>query len=99
MRHPSSCAALICQHATQERDEVIAADMGKLLRRARRKAKRDGGAGTDLHRARNGHAAGNAPPEDRLETDDHALDLGWNSKSGRRESNPHDQLGRLGLYH
>jgi hypothetical protein len=26
---------------------------------------------------------------------DHALDLGRDSKRGRRESNPHDQLGRL----
>ena len=40
--HSSSCAALICQHATQERDEAIAAGMGKLLRQARRKAKRTG---------------------------------------------------------
>ena len=37
-----SCAALICQHATQERDEAIAAGMGKLLRQGRRKAKRTG---------------------------------------------------------
>ena len=48
MGHSSSRAALIYQHATQERDEVIAAGMGKLLRQARRKAKTaDGGAGTD----------------------------------------------------
>ena len=26
-------------------------------------------------------------------------DLGRDNKSGRRESNPHDQLGRLELYH
>ncbi len=100
MGHSSSRAALIYQHATQERDEAIAAGMGKLLRQARRKAKtaaRERARISD--RARNGHAAGNAPPEDRLETDDHAPDLGRNSKSGRRESNPHDQLGRLGLYH
>jgi integrase len=32
--------------------------------------------------------------KDQLETDDHALDLERNSQSGRRESNPHDQLGR-----
>ena len=49
MGHPSSRAALIYQHATQERDEAIAAGMGKLLRQARRKAKTaDGGAGADL---------------------------------------------------
>jgi hypothetical protein len=41
-------AALICQHATQERDEAIAARMGKLLRQARRKASTAaGGAGTE----------------------------------------------------
>jgi hypothetical protein len=38
MGHSSARAALIYQHATQERDEAIAAGMGKLLRRARRKA-------------------------------------------------------------
>jgi hypothetical protein len=48
MGHSSARAALIYQHATQERDEAIAAGMGKLLRRARRKAGADGGAGTEL---------------------------------------------------
>jgi integrase len=37
MGHSSARAALIYQHATQERDEAIAAGMGKLLRQARRK--------------------------------------------------------------
>jgi hypothetical protein len=47
MGHSSSRAALIYQHATRERDEAIAAGMGKALRQARRKAKAaDGGAGT-----------------------------------------------------
>ena len=46
MGHSSARAALIYQHATQERDEGIAAGLGKLLRR--RKAKADGGAGTEL---------------------------------------------------
>jgi integrase len=45
MGHSSTRAALIYQHATQERDEAIAAGMGKLLRQARRKAA--GGAGTE----------------------------------------------------
>ena len=46
--HSSARAALIYQHATQERDEVIAAGMGKLLRQARRKARTAaGGAGTE----------------------------------------------------
>ncbi|MCW2907851.1 MAG: sle [Actinomycetia bacterium] len=49
MGHSSARAALIYQHATQQRDEAIAAGMGKLLRRARRKAARPGGgAGTEL---------------------------------------------------
>lgn len=48
MGHSSSRAALIYQHATQERDEAIAAGVGKLLRQARRKVKAaDGGAGAD----------------------------------------------------
>ena len=47
MGHSSARAALIYQHPTQERDEAIAAGMGKLLRRARRKAQEAGGAGTE----------------------------------------------------
>ncbi len=58
MGHSSAAAALIYQHATQERDEAIAAGMGKLLRRARRKARADGGAGTELP---SGHATGTRP--------------------------------------
>ena len=42
-------------------------------------------------RARNGHADASKRPEDQLDSDDHAPDLRW---SGRRESNPHDHLGR-----
>ena len=71
-RHSSSCAALICQHATQERDEAIAAGMGKLLRQARHKAKRTGERARIFNRPRNGHAAGNAPREDCLESGGHA---------------------------
>ena len=47
MGHSSPRAALIYQHATQERDEAIAAGMGKLLRQARRKAQGAGGVGTE----------------------------------------------------
>lgn len=36
MGHSSARAALIYRHATQERDEAIAAGMGKLLRRSGR---------------------------------------------------------------
>jgi integrase len=48
MGHSSARAALIYQHATQERDEAIAAGMGKLLRQAQRKARAAGEAGTEL---------------------------------------------------
>jgi integrase len=48
MGHSSARAALIYQHATQERDDAIAAGMGKLLRQARRKARTAaGGVGTE----------------------------------------------------
>lgn len=62
MGHSSSRAALIYQHATGDRDEAIAAGMGKLLRQARRKASTaDTGRPRSRDRARNGHA-----PETRL---------------------------------
>ncbi len=48
MGHSSARAALIYQHATQERDEAIASGMGKLLRQARRKARTAGGADTEI---------------------------------------------------
>lgn len=58
MGHSSARAALIYQHATRERDEAIAAGMGKLLRRARRKARTAaGGADTESP----SHATGTRP--------------------------------------
>ena len=47
MGNSSARAALIYLHATQERDEAIAAGMGKLLRQARRSTGAAGGAGTE----------------------------------------------------
>jgi hypothetical protein len=64
-------------------------------RRGARPGLRPGERARSRHRARSGRAAGNAPRRDHSETDDHALDLGRSGESGRRESNPHDQLGRL----
>jgi integrase len=49
MGHSSTRAALIYQHATRERDEAIAAGMGKLLKQARRKK---AGERTGTQRAR-----------------------------------------------
>ena len=57
MGHSSTRAALIYLHATSERDEAIAAGMGKLLTQARRTARRPG------DRARNGHAVLARRPE------------------------------------
>lgn len=55
MGHSSPRAALIYQHATRERDELIAAGMGKALTQARRTGTRGRGSGTQ--RARHRQAA------------------------------------------
>ena len=52
MGHTSSRAALIYQHATRERDEEIAAAMGKLLSDARKTGKRSARSGTQRARSR-----------------------------------------------
>jgi integrase len=52
MGHSSSRAALTYQHATRERDEEIAAGMGKLLSDARKTGKRSGRSGTQRARSR-----------------------------------------------
>jgi hypothetical protein len=62
-------------HATRERDEAIGAGMGKLLRDARTTARGEA-------QARNGHAAGSGPPEDRPRPDDHGPDLGRSCGAG-----------------
>jgi hypothetical protein len=54
MGHSSARAALIYTHATEERDEAIAAGVGKLLRQARCKARTAAaGVGTE---SPSGHA-------------------------------------------
>jgi integrase len=52
MGHSSPRAALIYLHATRERDEAIAAGMGKLLSDARKTGKRPGRSGTQRARGR-----------------------------------------------
>jgi hypothetical protein len=76
MGHSSPRAALIYLHATRERDQEIAAGMGKLLTQARRKTRRGG------DRARNGHADAIRRPEDQLNSGDHAPDLRGNKRAG-----------------
>jgi hypothetical protein len=46
MGHTSTCAALIYQHATRERDEAIAAGMGQMFASALRKGAAKGRSGT-----------------------------------------------------
>jgi integrase len=50
MGHTSARAALIYQHATRERDEVIAAAMGQVLASARRKGAAESRSGTQRAR-------------------------------------------------
>jgi integrase len=52
MGHSTARAALIYQHATRERDEAIAAGMGKMLTQARQRARSSGGSGTQRARGR-----------------------------------------------
>ena len=52
MGHSSTRAALIYLHATRERDEAIAAGMGKVLGDARKTGKRGGRSGTQRARGR-----------------------------------------------
>jgi hypothetical protein len=91
MGHTSTRAALIYQHATSERDEAIAAAMGEVLASVRRK----GPHGSPLHRARMGTKEGDGFLMAAQCIFDIWLELGVSCWSGRRESNPHDQLGRV----
>jgi hypothetical protein len=94
MGHSSARAALIYQHATRNETRPSRRAWASCYARRRKARTAAGGASTEspsgTQRARG---------RKRAETDDHALDLRRGGESGRRESNPHDQLGRLGLYH
>jgi integrase len=61
MGHSSPRAALIYLHATRERDQKIAAGMGRLFADAKRSAPRRR-ARAPSHRAHNGHGAPSARP-------------------------------------
>jgi hypothetical protein len=50
MGHSSPRAALIYQHATRERDEAIAAGMGKVLSKARKQTRTGTASGTQRAR-------------------------------------------------
>ncbi len=89
MGHASTRAALIYLHATRDRDEVIAKALGSAF-----------------EEAMSGHTGTPSGTQDRRlisETSKarpHTVgDLAFRCWSGRRESNPRSQFGRLGLYH
>ena len=89
MGDSSPRAALIYQHATRERDEAIAAAMGEVFASSRRKITSKGRS--DATGTKEGRGVVIA-----LAADWQERPLTWGSGwSGRRESNPHDQLGRL----
>ncbi len=77
MGHSSARAALIYQHATRERDEAIAAGMGKMLTQARRQAQSSG------DRARNGHGVAVRHPESDEEGVDQPLTCGGAGEGNR----------------
>jgi len=93
--HSSPRAALIYQHATEERDHTIAAGLDALIAAKSKPAApslgRQSAPHAEILRARFAHGGAFvvAGPERKL-----ALTRD-NNRSGRRESNPHDQLGRL----
>ena len=77
MGHSSPRAALIYQHATRERDQAIAAGMGKLLKQAPAQ-----GQGWRRDRARNGHGPARRHPDHGAGQLDHDPDLGWSGGAG-----------------
>ena len=79
--HSSPRATMIYQHATRERDKVIADELGQFVNQARANS-----SGPQMAQ----------PSIRKLENVRKRLTY---LRSGRRESNPHDQLGRLGLCH
>ena len=96
MGHRSTRAALIYLHARDHRDRAIADGLDTIVGTA--------GLGTP-HAASDhdeGHAGGHetteheAQPSPMTDSKPSTSKKAW---SGRRESNPHGQLGRLGLYH
>jgi hypothetical protein len=96
MGHRSTRAALIYLHARDHRDQAIADGLDAIVGTAGL-----GGqpAGSDHGE---GHAGGTKQPRTkpkRPQGTDSKPSTRKNARSGRRESNPHGQLGRLGLYH
>ena len=107
MGHSSMRAALIYQHATSERDREIAENIDRRISKAlSQQPDKSGVRARRAARSRSRPIRHGSGTQDRLtgETErprraDHAADLGRTTWSGRRESNPHRQFGRLKLCH
>jgi hypothetical protein len=93
-------AAMVHQYATRDRDRVIALALGGLIRQAADKSDRasTGRPRGDMTGHRCGtyvaRAQGHAPVPVGQQGSGAAADLQREHESGRRESNPHDKLGR-----
>ena len=93
---PLPAAALIYLHARDQRDRTIADGLDTLVGTTHLATRQ---TVSDRH---DGHAGGmkrEQPSVKRPQSTDDKSPASGNTRSGRRESNPHSQLGRLGLYH
>ena len=93
MGHRSTRAALIYLHARDGRDRAIADGLDVIVGTAHQSGATDHGKG---------HAGGTEQQRgsaQRPRSTEVKPSTRKNVRSGRRESNPHGQLGRLGLYH
>jgi hypothetical protein len=95
---------VIYQHATRDRDRAIAEALGALVREVGRNPAKRRGSSQNAASVRHEivgvwHVCGMNPARTASAAGadgwDTGPDLGRDSASGRRESNPHDQLGSL----
>jgi hypothetical protein len=89
MGHRSTRAALIYLHARDQRDKKIATGLNAMVT----KLKNTQGQTPE------GHAGGTEAEATNPKTGTDRCSCCWIGWSGRRESNPRSQFGRLGLYH
>ena len=92
--HVSPHAALRYQHATRERDTAVAEAMGAMIRAARTGSTAPVGGGTEARTRPGVTQEGHAGSFEQLGAASKRRDQGFR-ESGRRESNPRSQLGKL----
>jgi integrase len=96
MGHRSTRAALIYLHARDQRDRAIADGLDAIVGTARL------GTQQTVSSRHEGHAEGTKAGESSTkhpQLTENKPSTSKSTRSGRRESNPHGQLGRLGLCH